>query len=183
MRMPCRPVSCWSLPHYSEGPGTEPDKFGVFGAGMIFSRPRVHGHGMPLFAINKTPGTTGIHLYQSPNRVPSFQCLPAESLFTPAVNSSSMSVATSMLLPLPDAAGSVFTCGLSSFCVPTRHLLQSAESGEEQTILDYSRTTVCVVSSTNKGDLYLHSLLESKSEASLGTNLKSPQIRTRDRKD
>ena len=170
MRMPCRPVCIWSLPHYGEGTGAEHDEFGVFGAGMIFARPKCsHGRGYPIFAVNKSRGTTGMHLYQRPNRAPNFQCFPGESGFTPAVSSSPVSVAAGMLFPLPDAAGSVFTCGLTSFRVLTRELLPSTDSVDEQTILDHAQTTVCVVSSTNKGDVYVQALLESKSEYLLAT--------------
>eukprot|EP00977_Amphora_coffeiformis_P023235 scaffold12636_cov176-Amphora_coffeaeformis.AAC.3 len=170
MRMPCRSVTSWSLPHYGEGYGAETNRFGCFGAGMLFERPSsVHGRGLgdPIFAVNTTPGSAGIHLYQRPSNRPNFQCPPMESIFTQGVNASNVCVAASMMFPLPDVAGSVFTCGLSSIRVPTTDLFPSEENLAANRIVDRAPTTICVVSSTNKGDVYVHPLLESASEEAL----------------
>ena len=166
MRMPCRPINCWSLPHYSEGPGAGSSNLGIFGAGMILGVPMnasdQHSR-KPILAVNRSRGSYGFHLYQRPCRRPAFQCPPTESTFIPALRSASMSVASSMVFSLPDVLGPVFTCGLASFYLPTRDVFHCMQEEEEE-IIEHAPSSLCVLSSTNKGDVYLHSLLASDSD-------------------
>lgn len=174
MRMPCRSVASWSLPHLGEGPGASAGLYGTTGAGMILDRPKSpqgqDRKAEPVFAVNRTPGTTGIHLYQRPNTLPLFRCPPIEALHTAKVNDFSGSVATSKVFPLPDVGESVFTCGLTTIRIPTRNLFVSRKEPEKEKILNHAPRSLCVVSSTNKGDVYLHPLLESDSMDSLERN-------------
>lgn len=175
-RMPCRAVTSWSLPHSCDGSGATPDAFGAFGAGMLLTT-RPSGSSRtpandPIVAVNRTPGAFGIHLYQMPNCRPKFQCQPLESIYTPAINSSpDMSVATSQVFPLPDVSQNVFTCGLSAIRISTKQLVTGADEGSRGAeILKNGPDSICVITSTNKGDVYVHPLLESTSNQSIASD-------------
>ena len=169
-RMPCRPVTTWSLPHFTEGASMDVNKFGAFGTGMILQTPaklnQEDSH-QPILAVNTTPGAAVVHLYQHPNRSPRFQCAPTESVYTPGLNSLPVSVATSLSFPLPDISASVATCGLTSFHIPTKELFSSTVREENEAILQYAPSTLCVVTCTTKGDLYAHPLLVSSSDVAM----------------
>jgi hypothetical protein len=172
-RMPCRPVTTWSLPHYTEGPETRNDTFGPFGCGMLLQKPTMTNEEatnapQPIFAVNTTPGSFSIHLYQRPENSPLFHCSPIESVYTPTENKlPGLSVATSLSFRLPDVSNNVSTCGLATFRIPTKRLFSSTENDQVEEILDHAPYTVCVVTSTTKGDVYVHPLLESDSYKAL----------------
>jgi len=173
-RMPCRVVTAWSLPHACDGVGANLPATGFHGAGTLFSQPQYNAAGgackipldhFPMLSVGLTPSTTfGIHLYQRPLVLPHFQTRSVECAAGPGLAFlKDTSIAASSVFVLPDVSRDVFTCGLAPIPVPASRYLSPEDLA---TMGFHDRDSVgpvlCSVTMTNKGDLYVNSLLESR---------------------
>jgi len=162
-RMPCSVVNTWSLPHGCDK-GMEDGKvpyWGNGGVGFLLSSQRSSVSGSDtLMGLNCSPGSFGIHFYRRPLNPPRLQTESVEIADVgTAGGSKGMSIASSSSYALPDVSGNVFSCGVDSFRVPM-HLLGEEVSSRFPSV----KTCLCVATATNKGDVYLHNLLESSAE-------------------
>jgi len=177
MRMPCRAVNTWSLPHTGDQVGATLPTTGLYGAGTLFVPPPPSSSSSfsnavqsgiggdhfslscPSLSVGKSPGTYGMHLYQRPRFEPRFQTRSIECTASPALSGlGAVSVATSSTFALPDVSDRVFTCGLAAFRRPFSTYLEATDHYEETEL----RSVLCAVSLTSKGDIYAHSMLESQ---------------------
>ena len=171
-RMPCRPVSAWSLPHACDDRGpVPPSRGGLHGAGTLFARPIrdpavVATTAQPILSVALTPGAWGVHLYQRPVHGPRFRTQPLECAAHPglasALGDETVSVASSSVVRLPDVSDRVFTCGLACLSVPVDQIL--SEGALDRLVYDRRDvdSVLCVLSFASSGDLYCQALLESR---------------------
>jgi hypothetical protein len=160
-RMPCRAVTTWSSPYTSDDHFSTMPTTGLYGAGTVFASPLQSNY--PMMSIGLSPGTFGVHLYQKPDVLPRFQTTSLESASSPEVSLlDKMSVSTSSVYALPDVSESHFTCGLAPIRLPTSSFLSTADLSQIGYGDDDLSGVLCVVTMTSKGDIYAHSLLESK---------------------
>ena len=164
-RMPCTPVTAWSLAHACDEPGVVLPSAGLYGAGTLFSKPvgRNLAGPCPILSVGKTPGSFGLHLYQRPEAGPRFQTNSIECAANASLSSlKDASVALSLTFALPDVSDGVFTCGLCSFKSSSTEFLSVPDLVRMGFIEEEITGVVSAITMTNKGDLYVHSLLESK---------------------
>ena len=119
----------------------------------------------PVLCVSKNPGSYGVHLYQHPSSYPRFQ---TRNLERPASlggidfwnKSNHLSgMATSAIFKFPDSSDGSFCNGIAAFYSPTMSIL----TDDQLDNLGYScipSRALCVISSTSRGDLYTHTLLE-----------------------
>lgn len=180
VRMPCQTVTTWSLPHACEGSNSTVSTSGVYGEGFLFEQP-VKGYGydddyvapQTLLGVGKNPNSYGIHIYQRPALGPLFQSQSIEAPACPGITFlQNSSVATSSSFALPDVSSNIFTCGIASFRTPGEQLLENSDFNKTT----YASNALCIVSSTNKGDVYTHTLIESKNTNKHGRPFKGLPI-------
>jgi len=91
-----------------------------------------------------------------------------ECVSAPGIGSQSAGQVTSIcsnsVFALPDVSDNTFTCGIASFRTDVSGLL-SPESIAELGYERKPKDALCVVTMTNKGDIYSHTLLETNSNA------------------
>jgi len=168
-RMPCRVVNTWSLPHLCDEIDVRLPPTGILGAGTLFAHSEdesfpyeAGGTSRPMFSVGLRPGTFGIHLYQRPLVKPRLETNSVECPISPGLQfMKGTSIAASGIFPLPDVSGHIFTCGLVALRVPTRQVLGVDGLWQLGYQDQQAASSVCVLSMTNKGDLYSHCLLES----------------------
>jgi hypothetical protein len=170
-RMPCRPVTCWSLPFHCDDFGAHVPVEGIQGAGTILTQPalcfeqeaELKAQSSPVLSVSLNTETYGIHLYQEPAELPRFQTRSVECAVGSHLSRiEGMSVCSSATFPLPDVGQKVFTCGLAAFrCPPSRLLSPTQLSGLG--VDTYSNGIISIVSMTNHGDLYCHNIFETSS--------------------
>ena len=179
VRLPCRVMTSWHLPHACDGLGTRKSNSGVYGMGFLLTSSSSNG-GHPqasadhqsetlFWGVNCTPGSFGLHLYRQPSVQPRFQLDNLECAnWPPGIldgnndnhDDTRISLASSSCFPLPDVGDDVFTCGLDSFAVSTNNLHRTVSKNRYLATMSTTTTTFCVVTATNKGDLYVHNVLE-----------------------
>ncbi|KAL7581238.1 hypothetical protein ACA910_006014 [Epithemia clementina (nom. ined.)] len=163
-RQPCQVVATWSLPHTCDGSGVLKAHSGVHGVGFLLSSLKLspqsnwnrRRRAQEMFlGVNCTPGSFGVHLYRKPVVPPRLQTDVVECANWPGTKD--ISVSSSSCFPLPDVGDDVFTCGIDSFPALPMMLHSALPSTYPE-----ATSTLCVVTATNKGDIYVHNLLESQ---------------------
>lgn len=124
-RMPCRAVNSFSLAATYDDDRYLLPAVGLFGGGSILTQPVVARYDMrtelirPVLTVDKSPGATGLHMFQRPEFRPRFQTNSLECFACPGLSSHvyepEVSVARTSTFALPDVSEGVFTCGLTSF--------------------------------------------------------------------
>lgn len=163
-RMPCRVVNTWSLPHSCDQPRAAVSVSSLLSARTIFDKPLSIGAHVPfikapMLSVGTRPGTYGIHLYNKPLKGPRFRTQSPECVVSTGLDSlGENGMATGLSVPLADTSSDVFTCGLTSFQVETGSFLRgtvSSESGNGLGDAAAHDTSICAVSLTSKGDIYM----------------------------
>lgn len=174
-RMPFRAVNSWSLPHTCDQFGSQLPPTGLYGAGVLFSRPRclfepretvnyMHDSSSPILSVGTTPGAFGFHVYNRPASGPRFQTHSIELTSGPGLSKLGKPLfATSSTFHLPDVSDSVFACGLASFRTPLKNFCDPSLLSSQGYADDELREALYSISLTNKGDIYTHLLVESRS--------------------
>ena len=175
-RMTCQAINSWSLPTSCDEMGAVIPANGSFGEGTLFTQPSKEYYcnesnfSPPILNVDKTPGAFGLHIYQRPLNRPRFQTRSLECIDAPgfAVFDKS-SISTSSIFALPDTSDRVFTCGIATSRIPLSQLFSSTDR-QHFSILDNDSHALCVLTLTNKGDIYSHALLESSDGVSKHLN-------------
>jgi hypothetical protein len=170
VRVPYRTINAWSLPGSCDEGDTTLPVTGIHGAGILFAQPSTFTNvdnsltSRPILSVGKSPETFGLNIYQRPDVKPRFQTQSVECTSCPGlVYLGAISVATSSVYALPDVSNDVFTCGLATLRTPTAYFF-SSESLQDLGFAEKDTTGVlCAITMTNKGDIYTHTMLESKS--------------------
>ena len=178
VRMPCNVVNEWALPSSCDDVSCRIPRNGLHGDGSLLFHPELtfYQNGRknsdsgiygcpdpPVLSVDKTPGAFGLHLYQRPENLPRFATKSIECISTPGLMfSDKTSIATSMVVPLPDVSDNVFLCGLSALRTSASEFLSQDQTTKIGIPPD--SPLFCTVTLTNKGDIYLHALLESSSD-------------------
>ncbi|KAL3787212.1 hypothetical protein ACHAW5_004002 [Stephanodiscus triporus] len=169
-------VVSWSLPLLSDDFGSQSSLTGIYGGGVIMSQPvsscsfsdnkrvcSIQDIQPPaMFGLKKDLNSNSLCMFQFPCAMPRFGTQPLESAgfqYIPRTNYDASSIARSSIFPLPDAAGSIFNVGLTSFHYSSRTCLSPKQLDQ----LCYQTTpgsVIYVITMTSIGDLYCHSLLE-----------------------
>lgn len=175
-RMPCKVVSSWSLPGSCDDFGSVLPVSGLHGDGSILTKPcQLHNDDdfvRPILSVGKSPGSYGLHLYQPNVSLPRFQTQSLEVAGCAIPSRFSASYVASSCFPLPDVSDRVFTCGLAAFRTPTEYFLTKSDLNTVGCSLEESKHVLSALTMTNKGDIYLHALLEQSS-----TNRTAQKIR------
>jgi hypothetical protein len=163
-RMPCQSIQCWSLPHFCDDLGPTFPSTGFYGGGTLFSMPvqtirneTQSSKHLPIFCVGKSTGVHSIHALQRPVVASSLFTKPVEMAMGPDP-SPNCSVVKCGAFALPDVSDKIFTCGLTSFSVPSKHCLHETDLSNMKC---EDNELVVTISLTSKGDMYAHSLLES----------------------
>jgi hypothetical protein len=178
-RTPCRVLFSYSLPYLCDEPSAFLPSTGLYGAGILFSQPvsmaSSEGGDVSsesasdvdcMLSVAKTPCAHCLHVYQLPARCPLFQIPSVESITGPGVaNMGNGTLSACSMIPLPDTSDQIFICGIASFQTPL-HTLCSPPSSWSHMGLQACLIPglVCILSLTNKGDVYTHVLLTSMAE-------------------
>ena len=178
-RMPCKVVNEWALPSTCDDVACIIPRNGLHGDGALLVQPdltyyknsngennteRLEIPDPPILSVDKTPGAFGLHLYQRPENRPRFATKSLECISTPGLSfSDKMSIATSTVVPLPDVSDNVFISGVATLRTSISEIL-SAEQVAAIDGLSVDDSVLCPITLTNKGDIYLHALLESCSD-------------------
>jgi hypothetical protein len=165
-RMPCQSIHCWSLPHFCDDLGPTLPSTGFYGGGTLFSMPLQTVRNetqstkqLPIFSVGKSAGVYSIHALQRPSRAPSLFTKPVEIAMGPDP-SQNCSVVKCGAFALPDVSDRIFTCGLTSFSMPSYNCLYDDDIENMECV---DNDLLFTISLTSKGDIYAHSLLESYS--------------------
>ena len=175
-RMPPKVVNSWHLPHACEGVAGRATVSGFQGTNFVFChQDRNEKRKMPLFGVNTAPGSFGVHLYQRACRQPyldtlSFECANVCQSSKVEVEA----IASSSIFALPDVSPGIFCCGLSSFRTSTDCHLRKLLPGS---LADQS-SLILLTTATNKGDLYIHHLVESNAPLDTDINPSSQMVGT-----
>ena len=176
MRMPCQVVTSWTLPFSAcDECGPNLPATGLYGAGTMFTQPHQQQHNnspsapmvakTTMLSLGKSPDTYGIHMYHRPLEQPRFQARNVECLASAGLGRTfgpnRHHFIRSSIFVLPDTAEDVFSCGLAAIRVPSNTVFH------DPTKIGYERHELngimVVLSMTNKGDLYTHTLAETTS--------------------
>jgi hypothetical protein len=175
-RTPCRVLNSFSLPYMCDEPGAFLPATGLYGAGTLFSQPisiafsstrddmsmKFVTDNSCMLNVAKTPGAHSLHIYQTPTQRPLFQMPSVESIAGPGVAQvGNSTLAASSMIPLPDVSNRIFICGIASFRTPIQTLCSPLSSWSHAGLLADS---LCILSLTNKGDIYAHVLLTTIAE-------------------
>ena len=186
VRMPLRPVCTWSLPGNCDDWSLRANPVGIHGCGTIFTSPfaaslyrrerdiRNDFYGStsgirkswhpPLLSINKKC-LFGLSVLQEPLSFPRFHTENLECIGNPHMNIvdkngiQTSCFAQSTVFKYPDVSSGIFLTGLGAFFTKTSNISNDTSA----LALRYQSSPVrliCVVSCTNKGDLYGHTILE-----------------------
>jgi hypothetical protein len=145
----------------------------LHGGGTLLHLPRHRDYSdddviRPIYSVDKSFGAFGFNMYQQPLTRP---LLGTDSL--ELLSGTMDGTVRSAVFLLPDVSRSVFTCGLTAI----RNELSSFLTSEHCSDLGYSQDpemAQSVVTMTNNGDLYCHTLLEcSDGEKPRGVELES----------
>jgi hypothetical protein len=119
-----------------------------------------------MLSVAKTPGAFGIHLYQVPSHRSRFQTQSIECMTGPNLSrlGSKLSLAKSLIIPLPDVSDDIFTCGLATFSIPCDIVYHEAYLSSLGIPKRHVHSIVWTISLTNKGDIYTHILLRSNGD-------------------
>ena len=157
-RMPARTISSWSLPNICEDFGANVTPAGLYGSGMMMTRPLEFPPTLnsrekqPIICMSKNPGSNGLHLYQPAASLPRFQTRNLEISSRPGIVGLP-GIASSSFFPHPDSSEGVFSCGLAALYVPTSLLVRGKDTR-------LPNKSLCTISATSNCDLYTHSLLK-----------------------
>jgi hypothetical protein len=175
VRMPCTVVTEWALPSSCDDTNTRVPSNDLHGDGTLMIQPAREYYDTrhsskspspdpPILTVEKAPGTFGFHLYQRPENAPRFQTKSLECISAPGLSfTDKTSIAAGTVVALPDGSKTVFTCGFSSLRTRLSALLDE-EQIEKIRDVEPDTSVLCVVTMTNKGDIYLHSLAECSGE-------------------
>jgi hypothetical protein len=166
IRMPCRAITSWSLPPTCDDTDTVILPTGMYSCGSIMTQPKFGWtcqEGIPLpnplLMTNQSPHAARVHLYQRGNSGARCQTPNLEiSACSTLIPLDDAHIALSSAYPLPDFAENVFPCGLAAICVPLNRVLAAGRIPQLPT--NGSQFAFCLISSTNKGDVYSHVLVE-----------------------
>mmetsp|Transcript_14411 Transcript_14411/g.23810 ORF Transcript_14411/g.23810 Transcript_14411/m.23810 type:complete len:826 (-) Transcript_14411:72-2549(-) len=157
-RMPCKTMNSWHLPGLCQNMGVNMTSSDLHGGGTLLHLPRHQeyrdGVIRPIYSVDKSLGAFGLSVYQQP-LVRSLLGTASLELLSSGIDGA----ARSSMFPLPDVSRSVFTCGITSF----RDKVPSFLTAQHCSELGYSidpEMALSVVTMTNNGDLYCHTLLE-----------------------
>ncbi len=184
VRMPLRPVCTWSLPGICDDWSLRANPDGIYGCGTIFTSPyaaSLYGRDTnirndfygstsgirkawypPLLSINKRC-SFGLSVLHEPLTFPRFHTENLECIGNSHMNvvdkngMPTSSYAQSTVFKYPDVSSGVLITGLGAFFTKTSSILNDISA------LTYQSSPVrsmCVISCTNKGDLYGHTILE-----------------------
>ena len=175
-RMPCRTVTSYSLPHYADQQPAIQAMQEVSGAGALFSQPwrassiqSDEDTNTPVLCVGKSPRTFGIHLYHRLN-MGHYHAVATECFDGPFSSCMhDLNIARSTIFPLPDRSDWTFPIGLTSFQLGLGCMMDEDKLEEElECSPEHLSDILCAISLTSKGDMYLHSLLGTKSPERLG---------------
>lgn len=170
-RMPGRSVCSWTLPGLCDDWGLTGRQSGLYGWGSILAQPVVidmnntqtqtiqdQRQYLPLLGVSKSFGVGRFGMYQRPEVYPRFstQALECSSF---DMNSGNAGFALSSTFALADVSESVFNCGLAAFQVNVYSLLRKEDVQDMYGNETDVRNALCVLSMTNRGDLYGHALI------------------------
>ena len=118
----------------------------------------------PVLCVSKNPNSYGIHLYQQPFSLPRFQTRnlerPANSGMDCWTGSNLVpGMATTGIFKHPDSSAGTFCSGIAAFYTPSTSIL----TDDHLSNLGYRSPpsqALCIISSTSRGELYTHTLLE-----------------------
>lgn len=164
-RMPGRYICSWALPGLCDDFSVAGRQGGIYGWGSILAQPAVscfQNNRRPIFGLSKGFGTAHFGMYQTPEVYPRFATQSFEC--ASSMGAGNDGFALSSAFSMPDVGSDVFNLGFVAF--PTRI---SALLGERDTQAllgqhdrketDQNNSVFCLLSMTNNGDLYGHSLL------------------------
>ena len=181
-RLPCQCIHSFSLPYLCDQPGSYLPPTGLYGAGTLFSCPyhlssqngsvasssssRSATTGCLMLSVSKTPGAFGIHMYQIPTNRSRFQTQSIECVAGPNLSclGSKLSLTKSSTIPLPDVSDKIFTCGLATIYIPIDIVCHQSYLSSLGIAKHNVHNIICIVSLTNKGDVYAHMLLQSNAD-------------------
>lgn len=171
-RMPCRSVNSWSLSYSTEDTSLTRATKGFYkGRLSMMTRPLETNSTIPfcttnapLITIDTTPGSYGLHVLQKPHTRSMFHAENVQCINASRAQLSTISgITTSSVFALPEIANNVYPCGIAAFRAP---YLRFGESKLTDVVTDTS-DLLCLLTLTNKGDLYSSTLLESKNDVGM----------------
>ena len=182
-RLPCQCIGTFSLPYLCDQPGVHLPPTGLYGAGTLFSYPiqfRNSNQSIALssknatsesimMSVSKTPGAYGIHLYQIPKQLfftQSIECIAGPNLSKLGKN---LSLSKSTIIPLPDVSDKIFSCGLVTLSIPIETVCRRSYFSDLGIAEHNAHNIICIISLTNKGDIYVHLLLNSSAGKTFST--------------
>ena len=167
-RMSVKAINTWSLHALCNEEGARQEPHGFHGFGTLLVRPssleaKTSGGALsPLISVEKSPNTFSVNVFQRPLIRPAFLTSSLECTgpgLEAHFGSTPVSVGRTASFALPEVNEKVFTCGLAAFRTKASKFLtdQQLEGFGYSTIPE---NVLCLVTMTNRGDLYSHSLLE-----------------------
>lgn len=169
-RMPCRVVNKWSLTSGCEDASATFPRRSVFGDPSLLAKAVLKdgsqsGLSAPILNVDSTPGAFGLHLYQRPARRPPFENQCIETISTPQ-KLRRLGVANasfSKVYALAEVSATTYTCGIAPLWTKLRSFATDEEA-RQGSLPDGEADMLCILTLTNNGDIYCHSLLESSVE-------------------
>jgi hypothetical protein len=163
-RMPCRAANVWSLSYACEDSSLVIPRKAIFREGRsLFVKTldtTFRGLGAPFVTVDTAPGSYGFHVLQQPLNRPRFHTDTMQCIATPGLDfSEHSSIATSSVFAYPETSNDVYPCGIAAFRLP---FTQFGTYNYFSDITDETANVICSLTMTNRGDLFCHSLLESK---------------------
>jgi hypothetical protein len=167
-RMPCKSVHSWSLGGSCDLDSTSFPERGPYADPVLLTKvgdsSLAEGSSSPgtniLLTADTTPTAFGLHILQRPLYEPRFQTESLECIAVPHVNFANheTSLATTLVVALPERDDDLYMCGLASFRTPIHHFISDGMNMPAP--FESTDQVVCTLSMNNQGDIYCHSLLE-----------------------
>jgi len=183
-RMPVKSLCSWKLAGLCDDWGSRSMTSTIYGSGILMTRPvesfrsnvgkklsftpfsaEMSRKRTPVLGVSKNPGSYGLHIYRTASTATRFQTRNLERPETGGMDSWADSdnlrptgIATTGIFKLPDTSAGLFCNGIAAFYAPTRSVLTHDQL--DLGYRDLPSRVLCIISSTSRGDLYTHTLLE-----------------------